>query len=105
VPPYSGTDEVTDIAQRIAARLGLPYEPALQKIESTHPQHELANSYKKRWNVKDVFETTYALRGGPVLLTDDTVNSRWTLTEAGMTLRDAGSDIVYPFALAQRTNR
>jgi ATP-dependent DNA helicase RecQ len=105
VPPDSGTDAVTNIAKRIADRLELPYEQALLKTESTKPQHEFANAYQKRWNIKDVFETTDSLRDGPVLLLDDTVNSRWTLTEAGMTLRDAGSDTVYPFALAKRTNR
>jgi len=35
----------------------------------------------------------------PVLLVDDTVNSRRTLSEAGMTLRDASSGAIYPFAL------
>lgn len=105
VPPESGSDKVTDIAQRIADGLELPYEQTLQQVNSNKPQHEFANAYQKRWNVKDVFEATDSLRDGPVLHVDDTVNSRWTRTEAGMTLRDAGSDIVYPFALAKGTNR
>lgn len=105
VPPVSGRGDISDIAQRIAVGLGLPYAPALEKVESTRPQHEFANSFQKRGNVEDVFEATDALRDGPVLHVDDTVNSQWTLTEAGMTLRDAGSDLVYPFALAERTNR
>lgn len=105
IPPESGSDAVTDVARRIADGLGLPYEPALEKVESTKPQHEFANPFQKRWNVEGVFEATDSLREGPVLLVDDTVNSRWTLTEAGITLRDAGSDTVYPFALAKRTNR
>lgn len=103
VPSYSRTDHVTDLAKRIAQRLDLPYEPALRKTEDTRPQHELANSYQKRWNIEDVFEVTESLRQEPVLLVDDTVNSRWTLSEAGMTLRDGGSGVVYPFALAKRT--
>jgi ATP-dependent DNA helicase RecQ len=36
----------------------------------------------------------------PVLLLDDTVDSRWTLTEAGAALRRAGVVAVWPFALA-----
>ena len=37
---------------------------------------------------------------GPVLLVDDVVDSRWTLTVAGRTLLQAGADGVLPFALA-----
>ncbi len=38
--------------------------------------------------------------GGPVLLVDDLVSSRWTLTIAGRALRHAGAPAVLPFALA-----
>ena len=37
---------------------------------------------------------------GPVLLVDDLVDSRWTLTVAGRLLRQAGAPAVLPFALA-----
>ncbi|MFC7487967.1 RecQ family ATP-dependent DNA helicase [Knoellia sp. CPCC 206453] len=37
---------------------------------------------------------------GPVLLVDDLVSSRWTLTVASRALRRAGADAVLPFALA-----
>ncbi|WP_040884284.1 ATP-dependent DNA helicase RecQ [Janibacter sp. HTCC2649] len=37
---------------------------------------------------------------GPVLLVDDLVSSRWTLTVAARALRRAGADAVLPFALA-----
>ncbi|MCB1016960.1 MAG: recombinase RecQ [Acidimicrobiales bacterium] len=38
---------------------------------------------------------------GPVLLVDDLVDSRWTLTVAGAALREAGAGPVHPFALAK----
>ena len=38
--------------------------------------------------------------GGPVLLVDDLVSSRWTMTVAGQALRRAGAGAVLPFALA-----
>jgi ATP-dependent DNA helicase RecQ len=38
--------------------------------------------------------------GGPVLLVDDLVSSRWTLTVAAAELRRAGAAAVLPFALA-----
>ena len=37
---------------------------------------------------------------GPVLLVDDLVSSRWTLTVAGRALRQTGVPAVLPFALA-----
>jgi ATP-dependent DNA helicase RecQ len=47
-------------------------------------------------------ELAAALAGadGPVLLVDDLVSSRWTLTVAGRALRRAGAAGVLPFALA-----
>lgn len=37
---------------------------------------------------------------GPVLLVDDLVSSRWTLTVAARALRLAGAEAVLPLALA-----
>ena len=48
------------------------------------------------------FVATRLLRGavpGPVLLVDDVVDSRWTLTVVTAALVDAGSGPVFPFAL------
>jgi ATP-dependent DNA helicase RecQ len=47
-------------------------------------------------------ELASALRGldGPVLLVDDVADSRWTLTVAAQTLRQAGAAAVLPFVLA-----
>ena len=41
-----------------------------------------------------------AALSGPVLLVDDLVDSRWTMTVAARALRRAGADAVLPFALA-----
>jgi ATP-dependent DNA helicase RecQ len=43
---------------------------------------------------------TLAAAPGPVLLVDDVVSSRWTMTVAGRALRLAGAPGVLPFALA-----
>ena len=37
---------------------------------------------------------------GNVLLIDDIIDSKWTLTVCGYLLRQAGADQVFPFALA-----
>jgi ATP-dependent DNA helicase RecQ len=46
-----------------------------------------------------------AVLPGPVLLVDDIVDSRWTLTVAGWLLRTSGSGPVHPFALAVASAR
>ncbi|MGA7149672.1 MAG: recombinase RecQ, partial [Microbacterium sp.] len=42
------------------------------------------------------------LDGAPILLVDDLVDSRWSVTVAGRLLRQAGSGPVLPFVLAVR---
>jgi ATP-dependent DNA helicase RecQ len=103
VPSKTGDDKVRNLTQRIAAELGIEYIEAVEQSREIQPQHELANSYQKCWNVREAFEATALVRPEPVLLVDDTVGSRWTFTEVSLTLRDAGSGPVFPFALAERT--
>jgi len=102
VPSPTNWSKVRDLARRIAAELGLEYVQAVERVSPMQPQHELANSYQKQWNVEGAFEATGDVRSDPVLLIDDTVGSRWTFTETSFELRDAGSGLVYPFALAER---
>jgi ATP-dependent DNA helicase RecQ len=52
--------------------------------------------------VRQADGTSTALPRGPILLVDDLVDSRWTLTVAARALRAAGADAVLPFALALR---
>ncbi|MFC6718927.1 RecQ family ATP-dependent DNA helicase [Natrialbaceae archaeon GCM10025810] len=103
VPSPTSGKRVQVLARQIADRLGIEYVQAVVPVKEIRPQHELANSYQKRWNVEGAFEATDAVRSEPLLLVDDTVGSRWTFTEISLTLRDAGSGPVYPFALAERT--
>jgi ATP-dependent DNA helicase RecQ len=42
---------------------------------------------------------------GPVLLVDDIVDSRWTMTVVAALLRQAGCGPVYPLALADTSRR
>ncbi|MCT1384254.1 DEAD/DEAH box helicase [Brachybacterium sp. p3-SID1565] len=47
-------------------------------------------------------ESIRTLDGAPILLVDDEIDTRWTMTIAGRLLRRAGSGPVLPLALAQR---
>jgi ATP-dependent DNA helicase RecQ len=59
------------------------------------------NSAQQVTNLWDAFAPEGDVPSGPVLLVDDLVDSRWTLTVAAATLLDAGSGPVLPFALAK----
>ena len=59
----------------------------------------MENSYQQARNVLDAF-TVHDVRPEPVLLIDDTVDSRWTFTVVGSKLRSADSGPVYAVALA-----
>jgi ATP-dependent DNA helicase RecQ len=93
-------DIVPDFARRLAERLGLPYSEALTKTHHTPQQKTMENGPQQERNVIDTFTAeAAAVRAGAVLLVDDMVDSRWTLTACGVALREAGSGPVYPIAL------
>lgn len=47
------------------------------------------------------FAVAGGVPGGPVLLVDDIVGSRWTLTVVGAALRAAGAGAVHPLAVTK----
>lgn len=101
--PSSGTtpDPVHDFAERVAVALAIPYVPAVERIVSRPPQKEMQNSAQQANNVLGAFAVRDPVPRGPVLLIDDIVDSRWTLTVIGCALREAGSGDVFPLVLAE----
>lgn len=102
VPSTSAEGLVSDAANRIATKLGIPCDPVVERVTKTKPQAELSNSYQQCWNVQGAFEVSDSVRDGAVLLIDDVFGSRWTLTEVGRALRRTGSGPVLPFTFADR---
>jgi ATP-dependent DNA helicase RecQ len=102
VTAVPGRPEVGVLADDLAAALGLPYVPALVATRDKAPQHTRENSAQQVTNVLGAFALSGEVPSGPVLLVDDTVSSRWTLTVAGALLRDGGAEAVFPLVLAQR---
>jgi ATP-dependent DNA helicase RecQ len=102
VTAVPGRPEVGVFADGLAAALGLPYVPALVATRDKSPQHTRENSAQQVTNVLGAFALSGEVPSGPVLLVDDTVSSRWTLTVAGALLRDGGAEAVFPLVLAQR---
>jgi ATP-dependent DNA helicase RecQ len=92
---------VGEFAAAVAAQLGLPCVDALTSIAEGEPQKAMQNSVLQLANARSkVGIARSTLPTGPVLLIDDLVDSRWTMTVAGTLLREHGSGPVLPFALA-----
>jgi ATP-dependent DNA helicase RecQ len=99
--PSSGASPVPGFAELLAAALGLPFRPVVVKTRETKRQLELENSQQQFSNVWGAFAISEAPPGEPVLLVDDLVDSRWTLTVVAAALLEAGSGPVSPFVLAK----
>lgn len=102
VPSLRHPRLVPDFAERLAAALCLPFRAVLDKTDPRPEQKTMANSTQQALNI----DGSLALRGthlprGAVLLVDDMVDSRWTLTVSAWLLRNHGSGAVWPLALAQ----
>ena len=101
IPSRRHPDLVPDFAERLATEMGLPFHRSLSKVEDRAEQKSMANSVQQARNVDGSLAVSLEpLPGGPVLLVDDMVDSRWTLTVAAWLLRSNGSGEVWPLALA-----
>ena len=101
IPSRRHPSLVPDFAERLGAAMGLSFHPSLSKIEDRAEQKSMANSVQQARNVDgSLVVSLEPLPGGPVLLVDDMVDSRWTLTVAAWLLRSKGSGAVWPLALA-----
>ncbi|HSS42962.1 MAG TPA: RecQ family ATP-dependent DNA helicase [Solirubrobacterales bacterium] len=104
IPSRRDPGLVPGFARRLADRLELPYRQALAKTRDTPQQKTMENSVQQVRNVIGAFAVDSAeIMDGPVLLVDDMVDSRWSVTVCGVALREAGSGPVYPIALGETT--
>ena len=90
-----------DFARRLAAALSLPFDAALNKTDNRPEQKTMENSTQQARNIDGSLAISgHVVSAGPVLLVDDMVDSRWTLTVGAWLLRSHGSGEVLPLALA-----
>ncbi|MBQ9663397.1 MAG: RecQ family ATP-dependent DNA helicase [Oscillospiraceae bacterium] len=103
--PSLNSDIVQDFAQRLDLRLGLQYVPVLGKIKAS-PQKRMENS---SFQCSNALESFYVLEGAVipdrVLLVDDIVDSKWTLTVCGYLIMSEGCEEVFPYALADSSQK
>ncbi|HYU35632.1 MAG TPA: RecQ family ATP-dependent DNA helicase [Thermoanaerobaculia bacterium] len=101
IPSLRHPDLVPDFARRLAAALMLPFHQALERTQDRPEQRTMANSTQQARNLDgSLVIRDQPLPATPVLLVDDLVDSRWTLTVAAWLLRSHGSGEVFPLALA-----
>ncbi len=101
IPSLRHRNLVPDFAKRLALTLRLPFMEVLQRTEGRPEQKTMENSVQQARNVDGALAIcSTAVPGGPVLLVDDMVDSRWTLTIGAWLLRKHGSGEVFPYALA-----
>jgi len=100
VPSLRNPGLVSDFSARLADALGIACEDAVSKVRKTPQQSTRQNNAQQYANVRGAFEVCRPVSSGPVLLVDDMVDSRWTMTAVGWLLLEAGSGPVHPFALA-----
>jgi len=102
VPSLRHPELVPNFAQRLAAALGLPFHRVIAKTDARPEQKTMANSIQQARNIDGSLERNgLPILPGPVLLVDDMVDSRWTLTVSAWLLRKNGSGAVWPLALSQ----
>jgi ATP-dependent DNA helicase RecQ len=97
---------VESVARHLATLGRLPLLGSLELTTADGTGEPGGNSAFRLAAVHDRFRVPADLAAklaeldGPVLLVDDLVDSRWTITVAGRVLRQAGAPGVLPFALA-----
>lgn len=90
---------VESVARALAEAGRLPYLGTLELVDGGPSGDSGGNSAYRLANVWDRF-AAIGVPTGPVLLVDDMVDSRWTITVAGRALMLAGASAVLPFVLA-----
>ena len=104
VPSLKHPALVPGFAKRLADRLKLPFKEVVSKVKENQPQKIQNNSFYQCRNLDGAFGLKNGIPNTPVLLVDDMVDSRWTMTVIAALLRQAGSGPVFPVALASTSS-
>lgn len=100
VPSRRPDDPVSDVAERLAVALELPWCPVVARREERPGQALQRGAAQQAANVRGAFAVVDAVPDGPCLLVDDVRQSGWTLAMVGGQLRRRGSGPVHPLTLS-----
>ena len=103
--PSLRADIVQNFAERLALKMGLQYAPVLGKKQA-EPQKQMENSSFQCSNaLASFYVLDEAFIPERVLLVDDIVDSKWTLTVCGYLMMSQGCEEVFPYALADSSQK
>lgn len=103
--PSNHNKKMEDLTKTIASELGLTYIDVLEKSECPY-QKEMENSYYQSLNAKNNYRVKSKIDNiEKIILMDDIVDSKWTLTWCGYYLMANGIEEVYPFTISDSSNR
>ena len=105
--PSNRNLKVKIFAQKVARRLGYQYMDLLEVSGMGTQQKTMQNAifqYRNAVEKIKIQEDINVPKGINIVLIDDLVDSRWTLTVAGRLLKKAGVGKVFPFCLADSSN-
>lgn len=104
--PSLRSDIVEDFTKRLANKCGLTYIVMLEK-SSSYQQKDMKKSAYQCENVLKSFALKDNVATIPenIILVDDVVDSKWTLTVCGNLLMEKGCYKVFPFALADSSQK
>lgn len=100
VPSRRVGDPVSDLAERLAAALELPWVPVVARREDRPAQELQRGAAQQAANVRGAFAVAGDVPDGPCLLVDDLRQSGWTLAMVGGQLRRRGAGRVHPLVLS-----
>ncbi|MFI3163472.1 MAG: RecQ family ATP-dependent DNA helicase [Bacillota bacterium] len=103
--PSLRSDIVEDFAKRLAQSLKLEFVSLIDKSEAK-VQKEMENSSFQCYNAQKSFSVKN-VENFPekIILVDDVIDSKWTLTVCGYKLMEKGVQCVFPFALADSSSK
>lgn len=96
-----GFNQATEIARRLAPRLGVPWlAQGCRRVRDTPPQAGLDLKARRR-NLRGAFACDMDLSGRRVALVDDVMTSGTSLDELGRTVLKAGATEVWAWVVAR----
>ena len=101
--PSLRSDMVADFTKRLAKSLKIEYKDILYKTDAPQ-QKKMENSYHQCRNARDSFHVKSGIYNGNIILVDDVIDSKWTITVCGYYLMKNGFTSVFPYALADSSH-
>jgi len=105
VPSLTRPNLVPDFARRLAEAIGIPFVDCVRKVVENGQQKHQHNRHHQCSNLDGVFDVLGDVPAGSVLLVDDMIDSGWTFAVIAALLRQKGSGLVRPVALAASTSK